>query len=111
MDQGSHDYINSAQGDQPSINKHSLRGLDSNVGSNHGWSTRDIQLPKIDMRKFDDKDPLMWIFQIDRPFDTPGAKFTKCNYCIFIFRDSTTYVVPMVVRTQKEHHHLFVIFY
>ena len=58
VDQGAHDYINSAQGEQPSINKHSLRGLDSNVGSNQGWSTRGIQLPNIDIRKFDGKDPL-----------------------------------------------------
>ena len=57
MNQGAHYYINSNQWEKPSINKHSLRGLDSNVGSNQGWSTRVIQLPKIDMRKFDGKDP------------------------------------------------------
>ena len=69
VDQGSDDYINSAQGEKPSINNHSLRGLDSNVGSNQGWSTRGIQLPKIDMKKFDGKDPLTWIFQMDQFFD------------------------------------------
>ena len=57
MDQGAHDDINSAQLEKPSINKHSLRGLDSNVGSNQGWPTRGIQLPKVNMRNFDGKDP------------------------------------------------------
>ena len=69
MDQGVHDYINSAQGVKPIINNNSLRGLYSNVGSNQGWSTRVIQLPKIDMRKFDGKDPLTWIFQMEQFFD------------------------------------------
>ena len=69
VDQGAHDYINSAQGEKPSINKNSLIGLHYNVGSNHGWSTRGIQLHKIDMRKFDGKDPLTWIFQMEQFFD------------------------------------------
>ena len=55
--QGAHDYIDSTQVEKPSINKHSLRGLDSNVGSNQGWPTRGIQLPKVNMRNFDGKDP------------------------------------------------------
>ena len=69
VDQGAHDYINSAQGEKPFINKHSLMGLDFNVGSNQGWSTSGIQLPKIDMRKFDGKGPLTWIFQMEQFFD------------------------------------------
>ena len=69
VDQGAHDDINSAQVEQPSTNKHFLRGLDSTVGSNQGWSKRGIQLPKIDMRKFDGKDPLTRIFQMEQFFD------------------------------------------
>jgi septum formation topological specificity factor MinE len=54
---------------QPSINRHALMGFDSNTRSNQGWSTRGIQLPKIYMRKFDDKDPMKWIFQVENFFD------------------------------------------
>ena len=41
---------------------------------------------------------------------TLGSKFTKGNYCIFIFRASIVCAIPMVVRTQEEHHHLLVHF-
>ena len=54
--------------DQPSVNKNALRGFDSNMGSNQGWSARGIQLPKTDMRKFDGKDPITWIFQMEKLF-------------------------------------------
>ena len=55
--------------DPPSINKHALKGFDSNTRSNQGWSTRGIQLSKIDMRNFDGKDPIKWIFQREQFFD------------------------------------------
>ena len=55
LDQGTHGEKNSAQVDLPSMNKHDIRGIDSNMGSNQGWSPRGLQLPKIDMRKFDGK--------------------------------------------------------
>ena len=45
---------------QPSINRNYLRGFDSNMGSNQGWSIRGIQFPKIDMSKFDGKEPVTW---------------------------------------------------
>ena len=64
-DQGAHDDINSSKVEKPYINRYSLRGLDSNVGSNQGWSARGIQLPKIDMRNFGGKGPLTWIFQME----------------------------------------------
>ena len=54
---------------QPSINKNDLRGFDSIMGSNQGWSTMGIQLAKIDMRKFNGKDPITWIFQMEQLFD------------------------------------------
>ena len=60
---------NNAHVELPSMNKHDLRGFDSNMGSNQGWSTRGLQLPKIDMRKFDGKDPITWIFQMEQFFD------------------------------------------
>ena len=63
--QGTHDDKNSAHLEKPSINKQGLRGFDSNIGSNRGWFTMGIQLPKIDMRKFDGKDPITWIFWME----------------------------------------------
>ena len=60
--QGTHRDKNSAHVEIPSINKNDLRGLYSNMGHNKGWSIRYIQLPKIDMRKFDAKHPITWIF-------------------------------------------------
>ena len=60
--QGTHEDKNSAHVELPSMNKHDLRGFDSNMGSNQGWSIRGLQLPKIGMRKFDVKDPITWIF-------------------------------------------------
>ena len=65
--QGSHD--DSAHVEKPSINKHSLIGFDSNAGNTKGWSTRGIQLPKIDMKNFDRNDPITWIFQMEQFFD------------------------------------------
>ena len=67
--QGTHDDKNTTHVEQPSINKHAPRGFDSNMGSNQGWSPRGLQLPKIDMRKFDGKDPITWIFQMEQFFD------------------------------------------
>ena len=69
MDQGTHEEKNSAQVEIPFMNKHDIRGIDSNLGSIQGWSPRGLQLPKIDMRKFDGKDPITWIFQMEQFFD------------------------------------------
>ena len=66
--QGTHEDKNSAHVELPSMNKHDLRGFDSNMGSNQGWSIRSLQLPKIGMRKFDVKDPITWIFQMEKFF-------------------------------------------
>ena len=63
--QGTHDDRNSSHFEQPSFSKHTPGGFDSNTGSNQGWFPRGIQLPKIDMRKFDGKDPITWIFQME----------------------------------------------
>ena len=65
VDQGTHEEKNNAHVELPSMNKHDLKGFDSNMLSNQGWSTRCLQLPKIDMRKFDGKDPITWIFQME----------------------------------------------
>jgi hypothetical protein len=57
------------QVDKSSITKPNTGGYASNNGSNKACSPRGIQLPKIDMRKFDGKDPITWIFQMEDFFD------------------------------------------
>ena len=54
---------------EQSINKHALRGFDSNMRNNQGWSPRCIQHLKIDMRNFDGKGPITWIFHMEWFFD------------------------------------------
>ena len=55
--------------DRPYINNHALRGFDSNIRGNQGWSTKGIELPKIDMRKWDGNGPISWIFWMEQCFD------------------------------------------
>ena len=69
VDQGTQDDKYSAHVEHTSIKKQSPRGFYSNTRNNQGWSPRGIQLPKIDMRNFDGKDPITWIFQMDQLFD------------------------------------------
>jgi hypothetical protein len=67
--QGTHDERNSSHFEKPSFSNSTPGGFDSNTGSNQGWFPRGIQIPKIDMRKFDGKDPITWIFQMEQFFD------------------------------------------
>ena len=67
--QGTHDERNSFHFEKPSFSKSTPGGFDSNIGSNQGGFPRGIQLPKIDMRKCDGKDPITWIFQMEQFFD------------------------------------------
>ena len=67
--QGTHDERNSYRFEKLSFSKSTPGGFDSNTGSNQGWFPRGIQLPKIDMRNFDGKDPITWIFQMEQFFD------------------------------------------
>ena len=65
VDQGTHDERNSSHFEKPSFSKSTPRGFDSNTVSNQGWFPRGIQLPKIDMKKFDGKDPITWKYQME----------------------------------------------
>ena len=60
--QGTHNERNSSHFEKPSFSKSTPGGFDSNTGSNQGWFPRSIQLPKIDMRKFDGKDPITLLY-------------------------------------------------
>jgi hypothetical protein len=64
MGQGSQENKDMVQVDKPSIMKPNIGGYVSNYESNQAWSSRGIQIPKIDMRKFDGKDPITWIFLV-----------------------------------------------
>ena len=66
--QGTHDERNSSHFEKLSFSKCTPGGFDSNTGSNQGWFPRGIQLSKIDMRMFDGKDPITWIFQMKQFF-------------------------------------------
>ena len=67
--QGTHRDRNSSHFEKPSFSKHTPREFDSNNGSNQGWLPRGIQLPNIDMRMFDGKEPITCIFQMDKYVD------------------------------------------
>jgi hypothetical protein len=69
VDRGTHEDKGCVHVEQPFISKNVPRGFDSKNGNHHGWSPRSIQLPKIDMRKFDGKGPITWIFRMDQFFD------------------------------------------
>jgi hypothetical protein len=69
MGQGSQENKDMVQVDKLFITKPNIGGYVSNSGSNQAWSSRGIQLPKIDMRKFNGNDPITWIFQMEHFFD------------------------------------------
>ena len=55
------------------------------VDSNVGFKTHHI--PNIDIRKFDDKDPVTWILQMEQYFHLHNLRtHTKGTHCNFIFR-------------------------
>lgn len=58
--EGSYEDKGSVHAEKPFNN--TPRGFDSNNGSNQGWSLSGIQLPKRNMRRFDGKETMTWIF-------------------------------------------------
>ena len=68
MGHGSQENKDMVQVDKPSIMNPNTGGYISNYGSNQAWSSRGIQLLKIDMRKFDGKYPITWIFYMEHFF-------------------------------------------
>ena len=45
------------------------------INSNFGWKNHHI--PKMDMRKFDGKDPVTWILQMEQYFDLNNVQTHK----------------------------------
>jgi len=66
--------------------------IDSNVGS------KTHHIPKIDMRKFDGKDPATWILQMEQFFDLNNVQNTQ-KVCSFI--NSTKCLFMVIVFIQK----------
>src|SRR5271168_5395575 len=60
--------------------------IDSNVGS----KTRHI--PKIDMRKFDGKDPATWILQMEQFFDLNNVQNTQKIRIATLYLDPNRFV-------------------
>ena len=67
--QGYQEDKDSVHVEKPSFNKNTPRGSDSNNISNRWWPPRGLQLPNIDMRKFEVNGPITWIFQMEKFFD------------------------------------------
>ena len=65
--------------------------IDSNVGS------KTHHIPKIDMRKFDGKDPATWILQMEQFFDLNNVQNTKGTYENFIFGTKSVCMVSMAL--------------
>jgi hypothetical protein len=45
------------------------------------------------MRKFDGKDPVNWILQMEQYFDLHDVQLLQKVYCIFIFRTESIFMV------------------
>ena len=96
--QGTQDDRNSSHFEQPSFSKHTPGGFDSNTRSNQGWFPRGIQLPKIDMRKFDGKDPITWIFQMEQFFDLHQVPNLQKVSIVSLYLDPRHFVmIPMAL--------------
>ena len=66
--------------------------IDSNVG------LKTHHIPKIDMTKFDSKDPVTWILQMEQYFDLHNVQNTpKGTHCNFTFRTKYICMVSMAL--------------
>ena len=110
--QGTHDERNSSHFEKPSFSKSTPGGFDSNTGSNQGWFPRGIQLPKIDMRKFDGKDPITWIFQMEQFFDLHQVPNLQKVTIASLYLEPEQFVwYQWLCEHKKGHYYLLVHFY
>ena len=110
--QGTHDERNSSHFEKPSFSKSTPGGFDSNTGSNQGWFPRGIQLPKIDMRKFDGKDPITWIFQMEQFFDLHQVPNLQKVTIASLYLEPEQFVwYQWLCEQKKGHYYLLVHFY
>ena len=69
MVQETHENKDSVHVENPSINKTIPRGFNYNIGDNHGWFPKGVYIARIDMKKFEGNDLIIWIFQMERFLD------------------------------------------
>ena len=66
------------------------------INSNVGWKNHHI--PKMDMRKFDAKDPVTWILKMEQYFGINNVKkHTKGMHCNFTFITQYIFMVSMAL--------------
>ena len=60
--------------------------INSNVGKNNH------HIPKMDMRKFDGKDPVTWILQMEKYFDLHNVKNTQKVCIATLYLEQSTFL-------------------
>ena len=60
------------------------------INSNVGWKNHHI--PKMDMRKFDGKDPVTWILQMEQYFDLNNVQNTQKVCIATLYLEQNTFV-------------------
>jgi len=70
------------------VNKSNVNhdSIDSNVGS------KTHHIPKIDMRKFDGKDPATWILQMEQFFDLNNVQNTQKVHMATVYLEPNQFV-------------------
>jgi hypothetical protein len=72
---------------------------------NSNFGLKIDHIPKINMRKFDSKNPITWILQMEKLFDVHDVPHTqKGTNCFFIFRTQSIFVVSMALFSQITRH-------
>ena len=74
------------------------------INSNVGWKNHHI--PKMDMRKFDGKDPATWILQMDQYFDLNNMKNTQKVRIETLHLEQNTFVWYRWIFSHKKNCHL-----
>ena len=70
---------------------------EKNINVNHDFIEYNIRLkthniPKIDMRKFDGKDPITWILQMEQYFDPHNVKNTQKVHIEILYLEPNQFV-------------------
>ena len=60
------------------------------IKSNVGWKNHHI--PNMDMMKFDGKDPVTWILQMEKYFDLNNVKNTQKVHIATLYLEQNTFV-------------------
>jgi hypothetical protein len=67
--EGSQENKGSIHVEQLSNNNNFPGGFNSNSGITYGWSPKGVNLPKVELRKFDGEEVFTWVNQIERYFE------------------------------------------